>query len=820
MDEQLQHEVRFITTGLGDMIREQAGPDVFEHVERLRLLAKQIRAEHADADKAAKQQLVAAMPIEEANQVAHAFSLFFQLVNLCEERARLRHLRAHDAPRQSLARLFGELQAAGVSTERLQQCLDDLEIQPVLTAHPTEAKRQSVLYQLWRLREEFEQPDEILEALWQTEEVHHRKMTPLEEVKNVLSFFDRTIFKTVAGFYRTFDEELARHYPGVQRRRAFLEFGSWVGGDRDGNPFVTPEVTRKTLDLHHGRVINFYKEQFQRLIAELSHSAFNAPPLTLSGGAEVEDVEPDEWFRKRIAVALETLKDDTATWPDLLTCLEDVKRQLHAQNAHRAASGRIHDLIAQTQVFGLHLAELDFRNDTAKLHDEPEQLRAELETMRQLQRRHGAAATTRFVLSMTHRADDLRRLLELAHEVGVAEIDVVPLFETIDDLKRAPGIMRALFGDADYRRHLETRSDVQEIMLGYSDSNKDGGYLAANWLLHEAQINLARLADEFGVKLRLFHGKGGTIDRGGGQSHESLRAQPHAAHGGRIRITEQGEVISLKYSSPEIAQRNLEQLTSAVISAYCLPAPDETHADRLPAWQQAMEKLSAWSLEHYQNLVYRTPAFYEYFRQATPIDVIERMRLGSRPARRSKSDDLRKLRAIPWVFSWTQSRHLISAWYGLGYALERFAGEEDRGSELLREMYRQWPFFASLLENAELSLAKTDMYIAECYAELVEDGDVRDQVFGMVRDEYERSVRELLNVCGHEQLLQHAPILAESIALRNPYIDPMNYLQIRYLPQWRAAADDDGDESPQNERLRHLLSLTVAGIAYGMKSTG
>jgi phosphoenolpyruvate carboxylase len=341
--------------------------------------------------------------------------------------------------------------------------------------------------------------------------------------------------------------------------------------------------------------------------------------------------------------------------------------------------------------------------------------------------------------------------------------------------------------------------------LGYSDSNKDGGYLAANWLLYRAQKNLAQQADEQAIKLRFFHGKGGSIDRGGGASHRSLRAQPFAAHGGRLRITEQGEVISLKYSNPHIAQRNLEQLTSAVIAVNCLP-PRVAPA-QLAAWESHMDQMAHWSIEFYQQLVYRTPEFQEYFWQATPIDLIEHLRIGSRPSRRQQTADLRQLRAIPWVFAWTQSRHLLSAWYGVGHALESF-GDIDT----LRAMYDEWPFFTTLLDNAEMSLAKTDLYIAGRYASLVTDAAVRHKIFSRIQDAHARSVRMVLQVNRRRSLLENQPVLAESFRLRNPYIDPLNYLQIRFLPRFR--------RDKENKSLRRLLALTVNGIAFGMKSTG
>ncbi|HEU4618628.1 MAG TPA: phosphoenolpyruvate carboxylase [Gammaproteobacteria bacterium] len=807
MDPQLANEVRFLTTRLGDIIREQAGRDVFLHVEQIRRLSKLIRAEGRDVGEAL--ELIAGLPEHEAYLLAHAFSLFFQLVNVCEERTRIRKLRAADAPKQSLQRLFRELAEAGVPAERVQGCLDALEIEPVLTAHPTEAKRRSVVYQLWRLRRHFDAPDEVLETLWQTEEIHERALEPLDEVDNTLSFFHHAIFDAVPAFYEAFDRELARIYPGVRRRRAFLTFASWVGGDRDGNPFVTPDVSLETAERHRRCALARYREECDVLAAELSHRA--AAP---AAAREAKDDAPSEHFRNEVRSAAAQLSAGDAPPDAFLADLRRVQHELREQNAWRTASGRIERLIMQAEAFGFHLAEIDFRDNSEKL-ERPAEIGEQLSVLRRIQDRHGEAAAHRFVLSMTHGAENVLAVLELARQVNVRALDVVPLFETIRDLESAPAIMRQLYEDAGYRRHLASRGDVQEIMLGYSDSNKDGGYLAANWFVHEALGRLAGLADECGVKVRFFHGKGGSIDRGGGQSYRSLRAQPSAAHGGRIRITEQGEVISLKYSTPEIAERNLEQLTTAVIGAACLPGPDELHADRLPEWHAAAERLARDSFGFYQDLVYRTPRFEEYFRQATPIDVIERLRLGSRPSRREPSRDLGKLRAIPWVFSWTQSRHLLSAWYGLGFALERFAAERREQRALLRRMYADWPFFASLLDNAQQSLAKTDMHIAAQYAALVGDAGLRDGVFGRIRDEYERSVERVLDVCGERELLAGNPVLKESIQLRNPYVDPLNYLQIHFLGRWRAASDEAAAE-----KLRRLLALTVGGIAFGMKSTG
>jgi phosphoenolpyruvate carboxylase len=810
MDATLHQEVRFLTTRLGLIVREQAGPRVFDAVERFRKLSKDARSRSnsraARSLAASLARLAERQAVDQADQVAHAFSLFFQLVNLCEERARIRHLASHPRPAQSLRAVFHELREAGVGAAVLQRCLESLEIQPVLTAHPTEAKRRTVLNHILRLeaQQHFDPAviDEILEALWQTDEVREGRVGPLDEVRNTLFFFEHTIFDTVANFYQSFEQELAAAYPMVKCEHPFLTFASWVGGDRDGHPLVTPETSLETVGRHRALLLDHYQRELEKLLEEVTHA-------THGGHAAAGMFPSAEVFRNRLAALRRKLGQIRPE--HLVRDLEAVQQGLQQQNAHRAARGRIARLIAQARVFGTHLAELDFRDHSGKLHGDPAEIQQEFQTIRAIQRDHGEAAAHRFILSMAREAADLTALMEMSRQAH-ARVDIVPLFETIGDLRESPRILAELWSNKEYRAHLRERGDVQEVMLGYSDSSKDGGYLAANWLLYRAQKDLSHLADEHGVRLRLFHGKGGSIDRGGGASHRSLRAQPHAAHGGRIRITEQGEVVTLKYSNPQIAQRNLEQLTGAVIAANCLP---ETH----PADEQERERMMEWlsrdSFEFYQKLVYGTPELPVYFRQATPIDLIEHLTIGSRPSRRSAQGDLRDLRAIPWVFAWTQSRHLLSAWYGVGHALESFAESESGGLDKLRDMHRTWPFFTSLLDNAEMSLAKTDLYIAERYSRLVRSRAVRQKVFGAIAEEHARAVRMVLRITGHSALLANQPVLAESIRLRNPYVDPLNFIQIESLKRWRQAR---GEKT--RERLRKLLALTVTGVAFGMKSTG
>ncbi len=815
MSDSINHEIDHLTGRLDAIIREQAGDVVFQHLDQIRRLAATTRHHDDFVSLRAKLAIINRLGVSEAYQIAHAFSLFFQLTNLCEERARVRHLQAEGAPAMSLRHLFQELKDAGVPARELQRCIHELEIQPVFTAHPTEAKRRAVLAHIWRVAERFDDPDEALEALWHTEEVRERRVGPLQEVENAVFYFNRTIFDTAAHFYATFDAELAAHYPTVKRRRHFLTFASWVGGDRDGNPFVTPDISRTTAHWHACAATDFYERQCGLLLQEITHASPPARRLARNEPAEATSAfQPYEAFRAKLARLRGELGAGRGDITEIIRTLEEVQAGLRQRKAHRAAGGRIQRLLAQARTFGLHLAELDFRDHSGKLDSAEPELLEEFCAIRDIQQKHGPQAANRFVLSMTRSAGDLLRLLKLMDRAGVWAIDLVPLFETIHDLENASRIMAELWADPHYRAHLKRRGRIQEIMVGYSDSNKDGGYLAANWFLYRAQKDLSRVADECGVKLRFFHGKGGSIDRGGGTSYRSLRAQPHAAHGGRIRITEQGEVISLKYSNPAIAQRNLEQLTSAVIAVQCLPTPEPVAA-KLSRWEANMDRLARLSFECYQQLVYQTPEFVEYFWQATPIDLIEHLRLGSRPTRRQATTDLRQLRAIPWVFAWTQSRHLLSAWYGVGHALHEFERQEPGGLAILRDMYQHWPFFRTLLENAEVSLAKTDLRIAAEYAAQVRSPVVREKIFGLIESEYERSVKLLLEVTQRAALLENQPVLAQSIRLRNPSVDPLNYLQIRFLARWRRAG-----EKQRTETLRRLLALTVNGIAFGMKSTG
>jgi phosphoenolpyruvate carboxylase len=897
MDEKLRREVRLLTTRLGAMVQEQCGPETFAAIESLRQLAKQFRQSLDPAILEAKQREVERLSLTRATEVAHAFSLFFHIVNLCEERQRVRRLHEYEgtpsgAP-MSLRHTFNRLRRHHIPPEVVSRLLGSMRIEPVLTAHPTEAKRRSVLNHILRLGGTLDLQDGDLtaaaekdvdpwiEALWLTDEVRERPVTPRVEIESALVFLEGTIYELAGTFWDTFCEDLSQFAPRMTPPPPFLRFGSWVGTDRDGNPAVTPQTSLEAGERLRVSILTYYRESCDRLLGLVAFPC-KRPALAQRLRRDLErDMrrfpetrffrnidQPHELYRRKLRVMIWRLERTTERAPGAYATAREFERdaalleRLVADHpSPRVARLGPRRLRVAAQVFGFHAASLDFRQHSsltrsavdellraARLPSQPGDVRIrsiqsllarpksrfgastgtrrvleEFGALREIQRRDGEAAAHRYILSMTASAADVWDVLLLARQVGLVDcrragetrcsLDVIPLFETLNDLEACPGVMEQLFSDPLYRRVLRSRGNFQEVMLGYSDSVKDGGYLAANWALFRAQKRLGDVAERHGVRLGLFHGKGGTIDRGGGQSHRSIQAQPHAAPGGRLRITEQGEVISLKYANPDIAQRNLEQLATAVLDANLL------HWGRIPRnqlsdWEGQLAELAATARDHYRQLVYETPEFLEYFWQATPIDLIEQLRLGSRPSRRFSSNDLRDLRAIPWVFAWTQSRHFLPSWYGLGKAIADFvAGHAKDGLTRLRQMYLGWPFFTLLLDNAEASLAKTDLYIARRYAGLVRERRVRDAVFRCIEEEYHRTVHGVLEICGRPRLLAHQPVLSESIRLRNPYVDPLNFLQIRFLKNWRRSRHT-------RPELLHLLQLTVGGIAFGMKSTG
>jgi phosphoenolpyruvate carboxylase len=898
MDEILRREVRLLTTRLGALIQEQSGRKTFEAIENLRRLSKQLR-QNSDPDLlAAADREVGSLALRRAAEVAHAFSLFFHLVNLCEERQRIRRLRHYESQQDgapmSLRRTFSRLLKQNFPVAEFTRVLRSMRIEPVLTAHPTEAKRRSVFNHVLRIGRSLEtlggspehsiekSVDPWIEALWLTEETRERAMTPELEVENSLVFLERTIYDLAGIFWERFVQEMSRFAPGLRDEIPCIRFGSWVGTDRDGNPNVTAETSLNAAETLRRSILDYYCRRLEDFLGLISFPC-SRPALERKVQQEIErDMrrfpitrvfssvdQPHEFYRRKIRIMLWRLgrtidraRGAYARAQEFERDVETLERLLTEQPSPRVARLAPGRLRAAIQVFGFHAVSLDFRQHSSHvraaaeeilsasaLPAEPEQARIrsiqslltgrprqlklsdsarrtveEFATLQQIQARNGERASHRYILSMTSRAADIWDVVLLGWQAGLVRaqgrgelrstFDAIPLFETVDDLEAGPGILEELLKDRLYRRLLRSRGNFQEVMLGYSDSVKDGGYFAANWALFRAQKRLWKVAEKHKVRLGLFHGKGGTIGRGGGQSHRSVQAQPYAAPGGRMRITEQGEVISLKYANLEIAERNMEQLVTSVLDTHLLAPTHLPHESRFASWEAHAQEIASASRDFYRNLVYETSGFLEFFRQATPIDLIENLRLGSRPSRRSNTRDLSQLRAIPWVFAWTQSRHFIPAWYGLGYGLEKFlAGHLPDGLDLLRQMYCHWPFFGVIIDNAEASLAKTDLYIARRYDALCRPASLRKQISSRIEEEYQRTVRCVLEITESKQLLEHQPVLQESIRLRNPYVDPLNFLQIRFLEKWRR------ERQPSPELVR-LLQITVGGVAFGMKSTG
>ncbi len=911
--DRLSEQVHLLGDLLGETIVEQEGRALFDLVEEVRGLAKAHRAGDAAAGEGLLRR-IEALPLRESRGVVKAFATYFQLVNLAEEQERVRVLRrrereahaASGAVTETIASAIRELRESGRSPEEMQALLDRLLVMPVFTAHPTEAKRRTVLTKLARIadvlrvldlesptpeeeRAAHEELREELVSLWQTEETRAYKPDVMDEVRNGLYYFETTLHDLAPEVVASLEGAVAEHYPGARVPPAFLRFGSWIGGDRDGNPLVTVAATEEALRAHHELALRLLRRGIERLHGHLSTTERRGvePALVESLKADAAAF-PDEAARAESRYARQpyrqklryvyrklgaTLEAGGRPWradhvvlpgtyagaSELLADLRLVQGSLCAHGGERLANGRLGTLVRQAEIFGFHLASLDLRQDSrrhasaiaeifgrygvaARYEETAEDERARLLTsemragrpltphrldfspstnetldlfrlVRRAHERVGPASVESYVVSMTRGPSDLLAVLLMAQDAGVADhLDVVPLFETVADLQAAPTTMERLFENPVYARHLAARGRMQTVMVGYSDSNKDGGYLTANWQLHLSQRALAAACQKRGVTLTLFHGRGGTVGRGGGPTNRAILAQPPESVGGRLRLTEQGESVTNRYSSPALARRHLEQLVHAVLVAGERgPAGTPSRGE---AWERTLTELSPLAERAYRELVRETPALARYLRSATPLDEIERLNIGSRPARRGPAAGLGDLRAIPWVFAWTQSRVTLPGWYGLGSALSAWAGEDEGRWALLGTMYREWAFFKTLVDNAQLALRTADELIAAVYATLAAPAD-REAVFPRLAEEHRRSEAAIRRLTGQSDLLDEAPWLQRSIRVRNPYIDPMNYVQVALLRRLR---DNPGEA--EAEEMRDAVRLSVNGIAAGLRSTG
>jgi phosphoenolpyruvate carboxylase len=892
-DEALREDVRALGALVGELVAEQGGQSLYELVETARRAAIE-RREEQDGAEARMVGLVDAMKPDTAREFIRAFSTYFQMVNTAEKVHRIRRRREYlndpDQPQPGgFEATLKHLQGQGVPFERIAAELESMSLEPVFTAHPTEStrrtilrKQQSIVRRMVDLLNPTLTPQERRTGLerirlemttsWQTEEHPNERMTVADELEHVLFFLTDVLYAMVPPFYEALEQTLAEVYGHEDVRvPAFLRFGSWVGGDMDGNPEVTAKTLREALARQRSLVLNLYYEECAQLARKLSQTAGRIEVLpellerSRSYAAHFPDAAHDVPVRHRdmpyrvmLRLVMARLKStfDESSFPyesaqEFLGDMRLIAESLERHKGRHAGQFAVQRLIRRIETFGFHLAGLDVRQE-ASVHrsviaeglGEPEWERMSIEARRDrllqalaarelprdelssqarkvlavfqaigfCRRKYGRDAIGAYIVSMSHGVDDilgvmlLARWGELARKTGAVPIDIVPLFETVDDLERGPEIMRELFALPAYAEHLGQRGRRQMVMVGYSDSNKDGGLAAARWALQRAQQALVTTLDEAGVELTLFHGRGGTVSRGGGKTHAAVRAAPPGAVRGRLRVTEQGEIINQKYGLRVIAMRTLEQAWSAVMENGLEPrvAPAQE-----PAWAEVMDTIAEASRERYKRLVYDHVGFADYFRCATPVDVIERMRIGSRPPSRKAAASIADLRAIPWVFAWSQARFGLPGWFGLGTGLATAA--ERHGEAVVGEMVREWYFLAALVGDVEMVLAKADIDIARRYSELA--GDLHGRFFPIIRQEYELTLEWVLRLRGQERLLEREQTLRRSIRLRNPYMDPMSFLQVDLLRRWRASERED-------EAVFRALMASVNGIAHGLQNTG
>lgn len=902
----LREDLRLLGRILGDTLRAQEGEDYFNLIERVRGAAVRFRKTQDERDGAELERVLDALSPADALAVVRSFSYFSQLSNIAEDLHHNRKLRAHlkagGAPREgSLELALDRFQARSIDRATLQDFLDAALVSPVLTAHPTEVQRKSVLdcqliiSRLLAERDRIDMTPEELATneeelrrsvlvLWQTRMLRPARLTVRDEINNGLEFYRYTFLTELPVIYAALERQLQARFGGEFRVPPLLRVGSWIGGDRDGNPYVTHDVMQDAVRRHSALAFEHYLEQVFILGRRLSLTdrlVEVSPALRRLSDAspDKEAAREDEPYRRvmnliysRLSATARALghslthqpplADDSApyaTAQDFIADLDVVKDSLASHGALSLAIGSLNDLRRAAEVFGFYLAPLDMRQHSGVIEqtmcellpadvcytglDEKQRREVLLHVLQagrvligdvaqysgaaqgelrimlaaaDIHRRFGADALPNHIVSRTEDVSDLLELALLLQQTGLLQhdrlaVNVIPLFETIADLRGCARIMDELFSLPWYRRLLKSRGDTQEVMLGYSDSNKDGGYLTANWELYKAELELVQVFQKHDIELRLFHGRGGTVGRGGGPSYDAILAQPPGSVNGQIRITEQGEVISSKYSNPEIGRRNLETLIAATMEATLLHHHGADSA--MPEYHRIMERLSASAFAAYRKLVYETPGFTDYFFTATPIREIAELNIGSRPSSRKPSNHIEDLRAIPWVFSWALNRVMLPGWFGFGSAVRDFIEREgEAGLEQLQAMYRDWAFFRGLMSNMDMVLSKTDMGIASRYAELVEDKNLRELVFGAIHDEWENTVDMLFRITGKNSLLQDSPDFARSLLTRLPYIDPLNHLQVALLLRHRAGDND--------EKVKRAIHLTINGIATGLRNSG
>jgi phosphoenolpyruvate carboxylase len=917
----LRANIRLLGTLLGEVILELGGQQLFELEEYIRLATKSLRKKPSIKLLTQLKRKIASLDVDALARIIRAFSIYFQLSNIAEQNHRIHRRRQYrlnpssQPQRGSIEECIKMFADNRLPSHILQATIDRTEILPVITAHPTESVRRTILLKhlnIWYDLEKLEDPlstrDERKEiirdirkqiaSVWLTDEIRTFEFSVLDEVTNGLHYFKEILFETVPAVYDELEHQLKRYYPGHHFRiPPFLRFGSWIGGDRDGNPFVTPDTTYQTLKRHMTLAVELYTQAVERLYLEHSESE----RLIHTSGELQKSIEEDflllsdedtellrvrnpyeihrQKFRLIHAKLLRThrllLKPGKAAYrgyesiSEFQTDLLLIDSSLRENNGTILADGSLARLIRQTEIFGFYMATLDIRQHRDEhratiaeivRHTHPDyidmngverqtvlesmlekdlpvpdklsgRVRNVLETFRVIKRcqnEFGSQCIRTYIISMSEGVGDILEVLVCMKLSGLLKtekdyitesgLDVAPLFETLGDLRHAPMVMEQLYNHPFYRRHLKARNHRQEIMIGYSDSSKDSGMIASSWELYKTQRLLTKLAEKYSVDLLIFHGRGGTVGRGGGPSHQAILGQPSGTLKGKIKITEQGEVISLKYAHPFIAQRTLELDIASVLRA-SIPVTFSDLEDELthPEWFEAMETISRSAQDDYRDFIYNNPDLPVYYRETTPIDEISELRLGSRPARRTESVIIQDLRAIPWVFAWMQARHMLPGWFGAHRGIADFLSQNRRKNlTTLRSAYEKWYFFRSIIDNMQMILAKADMGIAGEYAALVRDVKIRRRVFGKIKKEFDHTVDDVIRIARERKLLDTNPTLQRSIRLRNPYVDPMSFIQIELLRRLRTERTSD----TEYENLRLAVFMSINGIAAGLRNTG
>ena len=938
----LRRDVRSLGMLLGIVLREQAAPGVYEAVEALRQAARERREDLEDGTPQPAGDLAPVLSRvhqqaedpTRAYQLARAFSLYFELINLAETNHRKRRRLAHQLEEASQPAMWrpvqkpvqrgalrGTLRAmrtAGVDLPQALRLLGHVCITPVFTAHPTEVARRSVMFKRRRISDLLEQLDRIpipaaeldaleatllaeITALWQTDDVRSARPTVRDEIRMALDYYESSLFDTLPVLYSEVKQALAAEFyeasasvPEIADLPLLVSFGSWIGGDRDGNPFVTPETTTEALAMSRDLLNMHYLRRLQNVFDQLATSTQQVPvsdelkskldaylQTLRTAGPNCPDLRLVDRFTHEFArlfiacmmIRLGGSAQSSATAEkaapeterplppytraaEFLADLATLRTSLDQNRGHRLAALLIDPLVLEARTYGLHLQALDIRQHArvhstaiaelaaaADLHAIPPPLTAQsaevvdtFRTLAVLKRTSPPEALPRYVISGATSAEDVLNVVRLARIGGVTVegssddpgLQPVPLFESIPDLQHAPAICRELWSSEAYKPMLESWGRSQEVMLGYSDSNKDGGMITSTWEIFKAHRALHIVARETGVNLRLFHGRGGTVGRGGGPTHRAIFAQPIDSFNGELRITEQGEVLNWKYSDVILAERNLELMIAAALDAIARPAlaldPNSSHLTGIlpQAWEATLDTLSATSYDFYRRHIVDSPETFTYFEQATPVAELEHARIGSRPAKRTDASSAKKrsmedLRAIPWVFGWMQSRHLVPAWFGVGHALSTFVGGNPDKLAHLQGIFKSFPLFIDIIRNVEMALAKADFGIAKLYASMVEDEGLRDRVYSMLEAEFNLTQQMVLAVTGQKTLLETNPVLEQSIRLRNPYVDPMSLLQVELIRRKRAAI---ANNQPQNAELDRAITATINGISAGLRNTG